>query len=95
MQAKDFYEHDVQGDNHRITKVVTIANSLDKSLRGTYFVGQTPTLTLDDNIAYGALFNPPNSRVNLFVNVFTVTNFSDEPLIAKVWINSMPPRPWR
>lgn len=96
MSSKDFLDYDLQCecDNHKLTRVVTIANSLDKSLQGTYFVGQTPTLTLDNDIAYGALFNPPNSEVNLFVNVFTITNFSDIPLIAKVFINSIPPKPW-
>lgn len=93
MSSNDFFQHDnkCQVDNHKLTKVVTIANSLDKSLKGTYFIGQTPTLILNDNIAYGALFNPKNSGVNLFVNVFTITNFSDKPLTAKIWINSVPP----
>lgn len=96
MSPNDPYGNNVkwQSYNHKPNKVVTIANSLYKSLEGTYFVGQTPTLTLNNNMAYGALYNPPNSRVDLFVNVFTITNFSDIPLKAKIWINSTPIQPW-
>jgi len=90
----DSYHPQYDYNKYKLPKVVTIANSLDKSLKGTYFVGQTPTLTLNNNIAYGALFNPPNSRVDLFVNVFTITNFSNIPLIGEIWINSTPPPPW-
>ncbi|MHC1685054.1 MAG: DUF6143 family protein [Clostridiaceae bacterium] len=94
MSLSDFCDHNFQHDTPKVEKVVTIANSLDKSLQGTYFVGQTPILNLNNNMAYGALFNPKNSKVNLFVNVFTITNFSDIPLIAEIWINSKPPSSW-
>ena len=109
MSSDNFYGYDIQdqcethidhypphdcNNHHELTKVVTIANSLDKSLKGTYFVGQTPTLTLNNNMAYGGLFNPPDSKVNFFVNVFTITNFSDTPSTARIWINSTPLPPW-
>ncbi|ULO07660.1 hypothetical protein H1230_01910 [Paenibacillus sp. 19GGS1-52] len=76
----------------RIPEVVTIPNPLFKSLEGKYFVGQTQILTFGRGTnAWGGLINPKNSGVNLFVNVYTVTNFSGKSFPAKVFLNSLPP----
>ena len=73
-------------------KVVSIPNPLSKSIKGKYFVGQTEALVLGQDFnAWGGLINPPNSGVNLFINVYTVTNFSETPFLAQIWFNTTPP----
>lgn len=70
-------------------EVVSIPNSLSKSLQGKYFAGQTETLTFSNTTnAWGALINPIDSDVNLFENVYTISNLSDRPFIAQVWFNA-------
>ncbi len=96
MSLKHSNEHSKRRRCHpkKLTRVVTIANSLAQSQNGNYFVGQTPELSMSKSTAYGALFNPEGSEVDLFVNVFTITNFSDIPLKAEIWIDSTPPGIW-
>src|SRR5690348_8586154 len=73
----------------RPPEVVSIPNSLSKSLQGLYFAGQTEALTFSNTTnAWGALVNPSGSGINLFANVYTISNFSDEPFIAQVWFNT-------
>ncbi|MFA5383505.1 MAG: DUF6143 family protein [Eubacteriales bacterium] len=73
-------------------EVVCIPNPLSKSIKGQYFVGQTETLILSQDLnAWGGLINPSDSGVNLFVNVYTVTNFSETPFLAQIWFNTEPP----
>jgi hypothetical protein len=70
-------------------EVVNIPISLSKSLQGKYFVGQTEALWVGDGLnAWADLFNPCNSGVNLFANVITISNFSDQPLTAQIWLNA-------
>ena len=81
-----------KGPSDRIPQVVSVPNPLFKSLQGKYFVGQTQTLTFGrGSNAWGGLINPKNSGVNLFVNAYTVTNFSSKTFPAKVFFNSFPP----
>lgn len=76
----------------RAPEVVSLPNPFAKSVEGKYFLGQTEILTLRDaKYAWGGLINPSNSEVKLFVNVFTVTNLSSEPLTARIYLNSSPP----
>ena len=73
-------------------EVVSIPIALSKSIKGRYFVGQTETLILGQDFnAWGGLINPADSGVNLFVNVYTVTNFSETPFLAQIWFNTEPP----
>lgn len=70
-------------------EVVSIPNPLYKSLQGKYFVGQTELLTFSNTTnAWGALINPNGSGVNLFANVFTISNFSDKPFLVQIWFNT-------
>jgi len=76
----------------RMLEVVNIPNPLYKSLQGKYFVGQTETLAFSNTTnAWGSLINPIDSGVNLFANVYTISNFSDEPFLAQLWFNTKPP----
>ena len=73
-------------------QAVNIPNPLYKSLQGKYFIGQTPTLFVNNNCnAWAALVNPENSRRTLFFNVFTVSNFSSNIIVAELWLNTNPP----
>lgn len=72
--------------------VVNITNPTSQSMKGRYFLGQTEKIELERNYrAYGALFNPPHSNRNLYLEVFTVSNFSCDPIVAGVWFNATLP----
>lgn len=79
----------VDSRNTRPLEVVSIPVSLYKSTRGRYFVGQTDTLQAGNGAsAWAGLVNPRNSGVNLYANVFTISNFSNEYLTAQIWLNT-------
>lgn len=68
--------------------VISLPVSLSKSMQGNYFLGQTDMLILGEgNSAWGGLINPSDSGVNLFVNVTTISNFSDLSFKAEAWFN--------
>ncbi|WP_297421353.1 DUF6143 family protein [Clostridium sp.] len=74
-------------------EVVSISVPLYKSIQGKYFVGQTGTLTVcNKSDAWASLLNPHGSGIDLFVNVFTISNFSDNTLTAEIWLNVNPPK---
>lgn len=73
-------------------KVVDLTYSVWETFLGNYFFGQTDLLTFGDKYnAWGALINPPDSRVDMFWNVYTFSNFSSQPFTAEVWLNSTSP----
>ncbi|WP_028983573.1 DUF6143 family protein [Sporolactobacillus terrae] len=59
-----------------------------QSLRGNYFAGLSREQFGESNYAWAGLFNPRNSGVLLFVNVFTVGNVSAIPFSFQVWLNT-------
>lgn len=72
----------------RREEVVNVPISLYKSMQGRYFVGQTETLWIgNDSNAWAGLFNPRSSDIDLFANVFTISNFSNQYLTVEVWLN--------
>ncbi|MCA1060411.1 DUF6143 family protein [Rossellomorea aquimaris] len=78
--------------NDRLSKTVSIPNTLYQSMEGRYFVGQTEHLCFGrGKNAWGGLLNPEHSNVHLFVNAFTITNHSDQPFEAEIWFNPIPP----
>ena len=69
-------------------QVVNIPVALFESIRGRYFVGQSGLLSFGHGKnAWCGLFNCCNSHVELFVNVFTITNISEADFIAQFWFN--------
>ncbi|MBE6064506.1 DUF6143 family protein [Clostridium cochlearium] len=75
-----------------LQQVVSIPNPLYKSLQGIYFIGKTPLLVIGNGSnAWAALVNPKNSGKDLFVNVFTISNFSSSTIKAEIWLNTRPP----
>ena len=80
-------------NNFGISKMVNIPVSLYESMLGQYFVGYADRLvyTGKDISAWGSLYNPPDSGVNLHVNVWTVTSLFGV-FRAEVWFNANMPR---
>lgn len=75
-----------------LQQVVSIPNSLYRSLQGIYFIGQTPSLFISNSSnAWAALVNPRNSGKDLFFNVLTISNFSSSIITAEFWVNTNPP----
>ena len=61
---------------------------MHQAFLGRYFMGYTPQLTLPPRgSVWAALYNPPASGVNMFVN-FTVSNSSPTPFRAYLWFNA-------
>ncbi|MDD3173209.1 MAG: DUF6143 family protein [Herbinix sp.] len=59
-------------------------------------MGQTGELKFGENYAaWGGLINPVNSGVNLYFDIFTITNFSEESYTAEIWLNAKAPRDGR
>ena len=85
------YDNNFSESNTRFIKreeVVNVPMSLYKSMQGRYFVGQTEALWVaNGSNAWAGLFNPCNSNIDLFANVFTISNFSNQYLTAEVWLN--------
>jgi hypothetical protein len=83
----------VSSKNTKPQEVVNIPISLARSMQGKYFAGQTEALWVNNELnAWAGLTNPRNSDVNLFANVLTISNFSDEYLVAEIWLNTNFPR---
>lgn len=62
------------------------------SYLGEYFLGQTDILSFGRGYnAWGALVNPAASKVNMFLNAYTITNFSNGPLTVEGWLSSILP----
>jgi hypothetical protein len=73
-------------------QVVSIPESAYKSRLGKLFVGRTEFLVFCNNDhAWGGLINPVDSGVNLYINSFTISNFTNTPLVGDVWFNSRLP----
>jgi hypothetical protein len=81
----------------KLPETASIPVPLYKSLQGKYFVGYAENLefTGEGISAWSGLFNPPNSGVNLHVNVWTVTSLYGI-FRAQIWFNaSLPGNPVR
>ncbi|MDA3731089.1 DUF6143 family protein [Niameybacter massiliensis] len=75
-------------------ETASMPNSLFHALQGQYFVGYADNISLNNgNNAWASLSNPIGSGVNLFVNVWTVTEPSTTPLNIQVWLNATLPVP--
>jgi hypothetical protein len=72
--------------------VVDITSPGYNALKGSYFIGQTGELKFKEGFdAWGGLVNPPDSGVNLYFDIFTITNFSEQSYLAQIWMNAKPP----
>lgn len=81
--------HDVGRDP--IT-IVDITSPGYNALLGSYFIGQTAQLEFGNGYnAWGGVINPVHSGVNLFFDIFTITNFSESGYTSEIWLNANPP----
>jgi hypothetical protein len=79
-------------DQYYLSKAVNIPIELYKSIQGKYFVGYIDNLEFGYGLsAWGRLYNPYNSGVNLHVNVWSVQDISEAPFRAQFWFNTEPP----
>lgn len=80
-------------NNYDYKKVVTIDNPIYQSFKGRYFIGQSDLMTFGhDTYAFGALYNPPKSGVDLYVSVTTVTNTSNIAVKSRTYLNAIIPK---
>jgi hypothetical protein len=87
-----FSKNESKNKQCNLNKTVDIPIELYKSLQGVYFIGYADDLTFGNGTnAWARLYNPPNSGVNLHVNVWTVTDISDSTFRAQFWFNTTPP----
>lgn len=89
----EYENHNKQGYPYWLPNQVAImANSLYHSQQGQYYVGYADNMFFEkDKNAWAALVNPNNSEVNLFVNVWTVTDLYEPPIRLQIWFNSKLP----
>ena len=66
---------------------VCLEYSTNMAFEGKYFLGHTPILVMHGMNAYGAVFNPLGSGVNLYINSISLSNYSDRPLDSHAWMN--------
>lgn len=90
LRIGNFYKENNLGCN--LGKIVDVPIELYKSLRGEYFIGYADELTFGQGrSAWARLYNPPGSRMNLHVNVWTVSDVSQSSFRAQFWFNSTAP----
>lgn len=73
-------------------EVVDITSPGWNARMGRYFIGQTGELHFGNgSIACGGITNPRYSGVNLYFDIFTITNYMDQSFEAEIWLNSVTP----
>lgn len=76
-------------NNKPLHKANVLPENVYHSYLGEYFLGQTDIISFGGRYnAWGALVNPTNSKVNMFLNAYTITNFSNKPLTAEGWLST-------
>ncbi|SDN95618.1 hypothetical protein SAMN04487897_106118 [Paenibacillus sp. yr247] len=70
-------------------EVVDVKSRTLNSFRGNYFIGQTDALIMEgqQQNAWGGVFNPAESGVILFLDIFAITNFSSQFFNMEIWVN--------
>lgn len=70
-------------------EVVNITSPALNSRLGRYFIAQTGLLNFGNAYnAWGGIINPVDSGVNLYVDIFTITNFSTQSFLGEIWLNA-------
>lgn len=79
--------------NKQPIEVVNITSPAFNSKLGRYFIAKTGLLNFgSEYYAWGGIVNPINSGVNLYIDFFTITNFSIQNFIGEIWLNADPPK---
>ncbi len=73
-------------------EVVDLTNPGWNARMGRYFIGQTEELPFGNGLsAWSGIVNPRHSGVNLYFDIFTITNFQDQSFDAEIMLNASPP----
>lgn len=73
-------------------EVIVLSEAVYHSNLGEYFFGQTDIITFGGGYnAWGGLVNPADSNVNMFLNAYTISNFSGYSLTAEGWLSNLLP----
>lgn len=73
----------------KLTPMVSITAPAFNSRLGRYFIGQTGLMDFGNGLnSWGGIINPYNSGVNLYIDIFTITNFSNMPCLGEILLNS-------
>lgn len=73
-------------------EVVNLTSPGWNSRLGRYFIGQTGVLNLgNQRYAWSGIINPCNSGVNLYFDIFTITNFGTQNFTAEIFLNAKAP----
>ncbi len=73
-------------------KVVNLTSPGWNSQLGRYFIGQSSELYFGNQLgAWSGIMNPCHSGVNLYFDIFTITNFTEQSFTAQIWLNAKPP----
>jgi hypothetical protein len=76
-----------------LNEVTVLPENVYHSYLGEYFLGQTDLISFGGGYnGWGGLVNPADSNVNIFLNAYTISNYSNEPLTTEAWISSILPR---
>lgn len=79
--------------NKQPIEVVDITNPAFNSMLGRYFIGQTGMLNFGNSYnAWGGLINPIHSGVDIYFDIFTITNFSSQSFNGEIWLNANTPK---
>lgn len=69
--------------------VIVLRDSVYNSYLGRYFLGQTETISYGGDFqAWGGLINPIDSNVYMYLNAYTISNYSEHPITAEGWLSS-------
>lgn len=70
-------------------EAIVLPDSVYHSYLGEYYFGQTDGIWFGKTYyAWGGLINPPDSGVDLYLNAYTISNFSIVPVTAQGWLSS-------
>jgi hypothetical protein len=79
--------------NNQPVELVNVTSSALNSRLGRYFIGKTGLLNFGGGYyAWGGIVNPIDSGVNLYIDIFTITNYSNQNFVGEIWLNAIPPR---
>lgn len=79
--------------NKQPIEVVNVTSPGLNSKLGRYFIGKTGLLNFGgEYYAWGGIVNPADSGVNLYIDIFTITNFSAQNFLGEIWLNALPPK---
>ncbi|MDD3173210.1 MAG: DUF6143 family protein [Herbinix sp.] len=78
--------------NNKSRDVIVYPDSVYHSSLGEYFLGQTETIHFGGRYyAWGGLINSDSSNAMMFLNAYTISNFSSQPITAEGWLSSKLP----